>query len=174
MERKKIIQLALIMVLLFPAVTPISWVNASKGPVLPNVEIVTPKDGETVDGRVEIRVEAQGRGLENPFLSIEGENVGTGFQMRDCAISIPIGATADETSSSEKPEIVPPVEHMVCRYKWDTGSFEGQKVRITSSVSDNYGSDKDDVVVRVSGHLNFAGNRIINHNLINSGRWTMT
>ena len=41
---------------------------------------------------------------------------------------------------------------MSCTYKWDTKTFDGQKVRLSTSVKDNNGYDKDEATVLVSGH----------------------
>jgi hypothetical protein len=141
---KNKILLALILVLLFP----VHAKSASKDPELPNIEIVNPMNGQTVEGTVKVVVDAEGVGLRNPYLTIEGEHVGTQVVMDDCVSSV---------------EKEGKLERMSCTYKWDTTSFKGEKVRLIAEVKDSTGYDTDEVAVRVSGHKNKTGNSFLNY-----------
>ncbi len=128
MEAMKAALFAVIIIMLFP------FGAASQD--VPYIDITSPANGSTVSGTTVVEVEAQGYGLENPFLVIQGEQVGMGFPLQDCEYSEPIGGGP---------------EQMYCSYDWDSGSFEGEKVTITAYVDEQSGQIKDSVMVYVSG-----------------------
>jgi len=139
MKHEDIVSVVCLLILLFP----VNAESASKDPVLPNVQIVNPQSGQTVEGIVKVMVNAEGVGLKNLYLTIQGEQEGTEVLMEDCV------------HSKEKDG---KLEKMSCTYKWDTISFAGEKVKLTADIKDNTGHDSDEVAVRVSGDAYRTGN----------------
>jgi len=140
MKGKETLLLALTLLALFPVDA------ASKDPKLPDVEITYPIDGQTVEGVVDVKVQAKGKGLENPQLTIRTDGIGTTFQLKDCVVSKSTG-------------VEQVFEVMYCKYGLDTKPYGGKKVELTADVKDRNGHDRDTVAVLVSGDRAYNGER---------------
>jgi len=163
MDKKAILALILLLFLLFPAEAesrgPVLWLDASKDPVLPDIEITTPRDGETVDGIVKVAIQAEGYKLQRPTVYLLGASHSEDLMVGNCVFEDPV--IEDPVKPIvEGTTVEAPPQRMFCTAVWDTISFAGEKVEITAKVQDIYGHDQDESTVLVSGdQADSAGNK---------------
>ncbi len=118
----------------------------------PYIEIIQPRDGQTVGKTTELVVVAEGYGLRDPFVTIQGESgIGVGFPLEGCVYStdpVPVPLNEGNTDSS----ILPPgPTKMYCKTEINLGSFEGERIRLSVSVHEINGILTDSVGLFVSG-----------------------
>ena len=108
-----------------------------------DIEITSPRDGETVSGVVRVEATATGPNkLDDMYLTIAGEHVAGHLKLTDCILGV---------SECEEGFECKPTYTKTCWYNWDTSGWKGERVTLTASISDVEGNkDEDSVVVYVS------------------------
>ena len=123
---------------------------ASGEATIPYIDIVAPKDGETVMDKTELLVVAEGHELRDPYVYISGDNTSEAFPLKGCVYYSPIQEEVNEELNESVPNYYPRTR-MKCRTTLDLSSFSGKKVRLTVSVSENGEKLMDSVGLYVSG-----------------------
>lgn len=126
---------------------------ASGEATIPYIEIDTPADGKTVGENTELMVVAEGYGLRDPYVYINGDNTGEGFPLKGCVYYTTGHEAISEAVSGELNTSEPfqyPYIRMKCRTTLDMSSFSGQKVTLKVSVSERNGKLTDSVGLYVS------------------------
>lgn len=104
--------------------------------LIPYIDIQHPEDGSTVGTEEVLVVVAEGRDLQSPAFSVEGEQMGYAGPLTGCIFEV----NEDSTET-----------HMYCRQDISLKSFEGQNVKVKVSVKENNGMLTDGVGLYVSG-----------------------
>lgn len=138
----KIAAFGLLCMVCCAAILPIA---AGKNEV-PYIEIVHPEDGSTVEETTTLYVIAEGFGLNNPTLTVKGENYGFHGPLSGCEFIVP----ANNENESTKTETI-----MKCKSELDLSEFNGEKVIVDVNVDELSGVMTDSVGLYVSGLRNW-------------------
>ena len=118
--------------------------SAASEETIPYINIEYPKDGSTVGTKETLEVIAEGKNLNDPSLSITGEQIGVGGPLTGCIYSTSASTTGIPP--------MPATTKMYCKQEINLASFDHQKVKVSVSVKEETKTLTDSVGLYVSGH----------------------